>query len=77
MKITEEEADIILNLKVRQLTKLDQDQLTAERKEIASKIQVLNKMLKQPKQVVADYLRNAVDQFTLERHDCSLQWTMK
>lgn len=76
MKITDEEAEMILNLKVRQLTKLDQDKLTEEREQLANLKVTLNRMLKKPNLVVASFLRSHAERFTLDAHDCALQYTL-
>jgi DNA gyrase/topoisomerase IV subunit A len=76
MKITEEEADMILNLKVRQLSKLDQDKLNLDVKSVMAKIKELNSLKKRPHLEVAQYLRAAASKLSLVSNDCSTQWSL-
>jgi DNA gyrase/topoisomerase IV subunit A len=75
LKLTDEEADTILNLRVKQLSKLDQSRLEKEVKDVQVKIKSL-KALK-PNLEVAKFLNNAASCFSLEKHDCATQWTLK
>ena len=76
LKITPEQADTILNLKVRQLSKLDnediQNKLKAERQHLVG----LRKNLKIPHELVAVFLRDAAQKFKLVPSDWSTQWAM-
>ncbi len=76
MKITEAEAEVILNLRVKQLSKLDQDQLSADVKNVQLRIKELSKLLKAPQLEVAKYLRSAAERFKISHNNCSSQWSM-
>lgn len=77
MGLTDAEADIILNLKVKQLSKLDQEQIEAEREKLASQTSELKKLLKSPQTVVANFLREYSTKFVLTKNDCSIQYILK
>jgi DNA gyrase/topoisomerase IV subunit A len=68
MKITEAQADQILDLKVRQLSKLDQDSLKDKLKEQQEYLKELQGKLKRPKATVKAFLQKAAEAFKLVRH---------
>jgi len=76
LKITDEQAETILNLKVRQLSKLDNDQILSMRKKEESVLAQLKEDVKIPHRIVADYLRSKSTQFKLVRNDWSNQWIL-
>lgn len=77
MKLEDSEAEIILNLRVKQLSKLDQDKLNADTKEVHAKIKSLIALLKNPAKVVSEFLSEHAEKFALEKHDCSTQHVLK
>jgi topoisomerase-4 subunit A len=76
MGITEEEADSILNLKVRQLSKLDQDALKEKIAVLVEEIKSLKQELKIPHEKVADFLNRCAATFRPSTNDCSKQWEL-
>ena len=76
MKITEEQADTILNLKVRQLSKLDGEDIQQKLKDEKAHLKILQSKLKIPDQLVSQFLRSAADKFKLVANDWSTQWVM-
>lgn len=76
MKITEEQADTILNLKVRQLSKLDGEDIQKKLKEEQDHLKSLQRKLKIPDQLVAQFLRSAADKFKVAEKDWSTQWVL-
>lgn len=76
LKLTQEQADTILNLKVRQLSKLDGDDIALKRKDELAKLKKLEADLKIPGKLVAAYLMAASDKFKLLVSDWSTQWVM-
>jgi DNA gyrase subunit A len=76
LKITPEQADQILDLKVRQLSKLDADDILAKLKEEHKVLADLKRKLKIPAQLVAEFLQNAASKFKLTVNDWSTQWSM-
>lgn len=67
LRITEAQADQILDLKVRQLSKLDQDALKEKLKEQIAQLKDLERRLKQPKVEVRNFLARCATLFVLER----------
>jgi hypothetical protein len=76
LKITPEQADTILNLKVRQLSKLDGEEIQQKLKDEKAHLKSLQAKLKIPDQLVAQFLRSAADKFKLTANDWSTQWVL-
>lgn len=78
LKISLEDAETILNLKVRSLSKLDTDELRRERADAEAKAKVLAKQIKHPKPVVREYFAHAMRLFREAPRDPKqsnhLQW---
>ena len=77
MEISAEDADYILDLKARQLTKLDQEALKEQVKTCKENIRELRILLKKPAQVVSEFLRKAAANFVNKVNDCSRQYEMQ
>ena len=67
LQITETQADQILDLKVRQLSKLDQDALKEKMREQMLQLKALEQKLRQPKTEVRNFLEKCASMFVLER----------
>lgn len=67
LKLSEEQADQILELKLRQLTKLDQDDLKAKLKEQQGVLSQLNKWLKNPKKKMIVDIDEAMQSIEADR----------
>lgn len=76
LKITQEQADTILNLKVRQLSKLDGDEIGKKKAAEQAVLKDLKAKLKNPGLLVSNYLLAAADKFKLTVNDWSTQWTL-
>lgn len=80
LSITLEQAEVILNLKVRSLSKLDTDALRAERDSTSALLKRLEKQSANPKPVVREYFEAARDAFKAAprdpKTDNHLQWWM-
>lgn len=76
MKLEDKEAEIILNLRVKQLSKLDQETLTEDVKEVQLKMKQLTLLLKNPAKVVSESLSAYATKFSRDKHDCSVQHTL-
>ena len=76
LKITEEQADTILNLKVRQLSKLDNETIEKQKAEEKKVLSDLKKKLKDPEAEVASFLREHAEKFKLVKNDWSTQWQL-
>lgn len=76
LKLTKEQADTILNLKVRQLSKLDGDDIGLKKAAELNNLKGLEAKLKIPGKIVAEYLNAAADKFKLVVSDWSTQWVL-
>jgi topoisomerase-4 subunit A len=76
LRITEEQADTILNLKVRQLSKLDNETIEGQKAEESKSLASLRKKLKNPAALVAEFLRDHASRFKLVKNDWSTQWQL-
>lgn len=65
LKLTKEQANAILELKVRQLSKLDHDKLKEVLREQKETLSVLSEKVKKPKAEVLEFLRSSVSRFKL------------
>lgn len=74
LKITEEQAEIILNLKVRQLSKLDNDEIQGNLKAEQANLKKLQADLKIPDKLVSDFLLASAEKLKHVRNDWSAQW---
>lgn len=72
LKITLEEAEVILNLKVRSLSKLDVDALSEERAQCEAKRKLTIAQSKRPRKVVRDYFVSVVSQLKRAPRDPEL-----
>jgi topoisomerase-4 subunit A len=77
LKITPEDADTILNLKVRQLSSLDNEEIQAKKTEEKKSLSLLKKKLSNPSAEVAAFLREYAEKFKLQKNDWSLQWQLQ
>lgn len=76
LKITEAQADTILDLKVRRLSKLDGEDISAKMKEERLHLKELKAQLKKPDVLVRDFLLDAAKNFKLTVNDWSTQWVL-
>lgn len=76
LRISAEDADIILNLKVRQLSSLDGDEIRKHRGEQNALMKGLKQRLKKPQSEVATFLRHYAEEFKLVKNDWSTQWQL-
>lgn len=76
MKISEEDADTILNLKVRQLSKLDNEEIQVQKQKEEQHRKELRTLLKTPHLQVATFLRDTADHFKFVQNDWSNQWIL-
>lgn len=76
LDIDSDQAETILNLKVRQLSKLDNDKIEAQRAEERKILADLKTRLKNPSGEVSTFLRESAEKFKLVKNDWSLQWQM-
>jgi DNA gyrase/topoisomerase IV subunit A len=74
LKISMEDANSILDLPLRRLTKLNQTSLEDERSKLSGIVKDLNKRLAAPEKEVSNFLRSA--KLTLTKNDCSTQWLL-
>lgn len=78
LKLSKEDANTILELKVRQLSKLDQNALTKTLKEQVAHTNLLKKKVKNPTAQVLAFLKSCVDQFVLMDSPMGQkQWVLK
>mgnify|MGYP000850312909 FL=1 len=68
LKITLDQANQILELRVKQLAKLDQDALKAKLKETQGKLKTLNVKRKKPAQSVKEYLEFCLTKFSAQNN---------
>jgi hypothetical protein len=77
-KWTELQAEQILEIKLRQLSKLDQNALKAKLAEQKKALKVLEAKLKSPKKQVRNFLARCVDLFEKEQHHMGhWHWVLK
>lgn len=76
LRISEEQADTILNLKVRQLSKLDNETIEGQKAEERKVLSELKRKLKDPAAEVAIFLREHAEKFKLVKNDWSSQWQL-
>lgn len=78
LKLTPAQADQILDLKVRQLSKLDNDALKLRLKEQIAELKALQGKLKKPKTEVRNFLEMCSGMWALEAHDMGhSHWVLK
>jgi DNA gyrase/topoisomerase IV subunit A len=76
LQITEDQAEVILNLKVRQLSRLDNETIEGQRAEERKVLSDLKRKLKNPAAEVAVFLREHASKFKLVKNDWSTQWQL-